>query len=421
MPGGVAASPRMKLEPGVSFLREVVTEWRKDNALSLGAALAFYALFSLAPLLVLIIAIVGLVFGRAAAQGEIVARVAGAGGPEAAKVIEGMIARASAPASGVIATVASLATMLFGASGVFGQLQAALNQIWGVTAGRARGVRGLVRRRLTSFSLILGIGLLLFLSLVVSAVLAAVNQLLAEHLPVLSALLPPLNFLVSFLMISALFALIFKVLPDAPMHWRDVWFGAAVTALLFTLGKTLIALYLGRTGRASVYGAAASLVVLLLWVYYSAQILLVGAEFTEVYSRRYGSRRGDRVRVAGGARGFPASFDVLVLALAQLALRAHAQRAEANGARVRDDAQPVGPELAERRVALVGAHAAGPVPRGGEQALAVDTLPEGRVQGDLGRAPPPGTVGRRGTEDAVLIRVGAVRRLVERPAAHQAR
>src|SRR5438093_682372 len=180
MPGGVAASPRMKLEPGVSFLREVVTEWRKDNALSLGAALAFYALFSLAPLLLLIIAIVGLVFGRAAAQGEIVARVGGAVGPEAAKVIEGMIARASAPASGVIATVASLATMLF---------------------------------------------------------------------------------------------------------------GAAVTALLFTLGKTLIALYLGRTGRASVYGAAASLVVLLLWVYYSAQILLVGAEFTEVYSRRYGSRR----------------------------------------------------------------------------------------------------------------------------------
>jgi len=135
-------------------------------------------------------------------------------------------------------------------------------------------MRGLVRRRVTSFSMILGIGLLLFLSLVVSAVLAAVNQLLAEHLPVLSALLPPLNFLVSFLMITALFALIFKVLPDAHMDWRDVWLGAAVTALLFTLGKTLIALYLGRTGRASVYGAAASLVVLLLWV-----------------SRRYGSRR----------------------------------------------------------------------------------------------------------------------------------
>src|SRR5438874_12000394 len=175
----------MNLEPGLSFLREVAAEWRKDNALSLGAALAFYTLFSLAPLLVLVVAIVGLVFGRAAAQGEIVARVGGAVGPEAAKVIEGMIARASAPASGVIATVASLATMLFGASGVFGQLLATLNQVWGVTAGRARGVRGLVRLRVTSFSMILGIGLLLFLPLVVSVVLAAVNQLPPEHLPVL--------------------------------------------------------------------------------------------------------------------------------------------------------------------------------------------------------------------------------------------
>src|SRR2546422_5840499 len=220
----------MNLEPGVSFLREVVAEWRKDNALSLGAALAFYTLFSLAPLLVLIIAIVGLVFGRAAAQGEIVAQVAGVVGPEAAKVIEGMVAKASAPTSGMIATVASLATMLFGASGVFGQLQAALNQIWGVTAGQRRGVRGLVRRRVTSFSLILGIGLLLFLSLVVSAVLAAVHPLLAEHLPVLSGVLPPLNFLVSFLMITALFALIFKVLPDARMDWRGVWVGAGVSA-----------------------------------------------------------------------------------------------------------------------------------------------------------------------------------------------
>ena len=285
-------SPRGKLEPGVSFLREVVTEWRKDNALSLGAALAYYTLFSLAPLLVLIIAIAGLVFGRAAAEGEIVARVGDTVGPDAAKVIEGMVVGASAPTSGVIATVLSLATMLFGASGVFGQLQASLNQIWGVTGGVGSGVLGVVRRRVTSFGLILGIGFLLFLSLLVSAVLAGVHELLAEHLPMLSALLPPLNFLLSFLMITALFALIFKVLPDVRLQWRDVWVGAGVTALLFTAGKTLIALYLGRTGHASVYGAAASLVVLLLWIYYSAQILLVGAEFTEVYSRRYGSRRG---------------------------------------------------------------------------------------------------------------------------------
>jgi membrane protein len=281
----------MKLEPGVSFLREVASEWSKDNALSLGAALAFYTLFSLAPLLLLIIAIVGLAFGRAAAQGEIVARVGGAVGPEAATVIEGMIKSASTPASGVIATVVSLLTMLFGASGVFGQLQTSLNQIWGVTAGRRRGMRGMVRQRLASFSLILGIGFLLFLSLVVSAVLAGVHELLVEHVPALSGLLQPANFLISLFMITALFALIFKMLPDARMRWLDVWPGAAVTALLFTTGKTLIGVYLGRKGSTSVYGAAASLVVLLLWVYYSAQILLIGAEFTEVYSRRYGSRR----------------------------------------------------------------------------------------------------------------------------------
>ncbi len=287
----VAERPNARLAALVSFLREVATEWSKDNALSLGAALAYYTLFSLAPLLLLIIAIVGLAFGRAAAQGEIVTRVGGAVGPEAATVIEGMIRSASVPASGVIATVISLVTMFFGASGVFGQLQSSLNQIWGVTAGRRRGVRGMVRQRVASFSLILAIGFLLFLSLLASTVLAAVREILAEHLPVLAGILPPLNFLVSFLMISALFALIFKVLPDARMRWWDVWPGAAVTALLFTVGKSLIGIYLGRKGSTSVYGAAASLVVLLLWVYYSAQILLIGAEFTEVYSRRYGSRR----------------------------------------------------------------------------------------------------------------------------------
>jgi membrane protein len=289
----VAGRAKAKLAPVVSLLREVATEWSKDNALSLGAALAYYTLFSLAPLLLLIIAIVGLAFGRAAAEGAISNALGGAVGPETAAVIEGMIRSASAPASGVIATVLSLLTMFFGASGVFGQLQSSLNQIWGVTAGRRRGVRGIVAQRVASFSLILGIGFLLFLSLLVSAVLSAVHELLTEHLPVLAGVLPPLNFLISFLMITALFALIFKVLPDARMQWRDVWPGAAVTALLFTVGKSLIGIYLGRKGTASVYGAAASLVVLLLWVYYSAQILLIGAEFTEVYSRRYGSRRAE--------------------------------------------------------------------------------------------------------------------------------
>jgi membrane protein len=274
----------------LDFLKEVLAEWSKDNALTLGAALAYYTIFSLAPLLVLVIAIAGLVFGRAAAQGEIVAQIGGLVGDAGARAIEGMIARASGPKAGVLATVASLVTMALGGSGVFGQLQSSLNHIWEVSPRRS-GLRGHVRRRIVAFGMILGIGFLLLVSLVLSAALAGLHDLIAAHLPLLAVALPALNFAVSFAVVTALFAMIFKVLPDADMHWRDVWLGAAVTALLFTLGKTLIALYLGRASVTSVYGAAGSLVLILLWVYYSAQILFIGAEFTEVYSRRYGSRR----------------------------------------------------------------------------------------------------------------------------------
>jgi membrane protein len=276
----------------LAFLREVAAEWQRDNALSQGAALAYYALFSLAPLLVVVIAMAGLVLGDAAAQGELVARIGGAVGPEAAKVIEGMVVAASRPKSGLIATGASLATMAFGASGVFGQLRSSLNHIWGVPAGGRQGVHGLVMQRLAAFGIILGIGSLLLVSLALSAILAAVHDVVSRHLPLLAVLLPPLNLLLSYLVATAFFALIYKVLPDARMRWRDVWTGAAVTALLFTGGKSMIAFYLGYASGTSVYGAAASLVVLLLWIYYSAQVLLLGAEFTEVYSRRYGSRGG---------------------------------------------------------------------------------------------------------------------------------
>jgi len=284
---GRPASPSI-----LSFLREVYDQWQQDNALSHGAALAYYTLFSLAPLLVLLIAVTGLALGQAAAQGEVVASIESLVGADAARTVEGMIVNASRPAAGLIATAVSVVTMLVGASGVFGQLQATLNGIWGVERGRRGGVRGLLRQRLAAFGMILGIGLLLLVSLVLTAALAAVHELLAAHVPMLSALLGPLNFLLSLLVTSALFALIFKVLPDARMRWRDVWLGGAATALLFTIGKTLLGLYLGRTGATSVYGAAGSLVLVLLWVYYSSQILLVGAELTEVYSRRYGSRRG---------------------------------------------------------------------------------------------------------------------------------
>jgi membrane protein len=276
-----------------SFAREVFDEWSKDDALSLGAALAYYTIFSMAPLLVLVIAIVGLVFGRAAAQGEIVAQIQDAIGPAPAQMIEGMIARASRPSSGVLATVISLLTMFFGASGVFGQLQSSLNKIWDVQPKRRGGIRGQLRKRASAFGMILGSGFLLFLSLAASAAMTFVHSLLGQRFPVLSEVLPLANFAISFGVITALFAMILKMLPDVRIEWGDVWLGAAVTALLFTIGKALIGLYLGRAGVTSVYGAAGSLVLVLLWIYYSSQLLFLGAEFTEVYSRRFGSRQGE--------------------------------------------------------------------------------------------------------------------------------
>ena len=280
----------MKLTPISAFLREVVQKWSKDNALTLGAALAYYTIFSMAPLLVLAIAVAGLVFGRAAAQGEIVAHIQGMLGASGAELIESMIERASEPASGVLATVISLATMLFGASGVFGQLQGSLNQIWGADTGRRAGVKGQLQRRAASFSMILVMGFLLLVSLALSALIAGLHRFIDDYFTVPSEFLSLANVAVSFVIVMAMFAMIFKLLPDARIEWRDVWLGAAVTALLFTLGRSLIGIYLGRAGITSVYGAAGSLVLVLLWVYYSAQLLFLGAEFTEVYSRRFGSR-----------------------------------------------------------------------------------------------------------------------------------
>jgi membrane protein len=278
------------LTPVTAFLREVVQEWSKDNALTLGAALAYYTIFSMAPLLVLAIAVAGLVFGRAAAQGEIVAQIQGMLGASGAELVESMIERASEPASGMLATVISLATMLFGASGVFGQLQGSLNQIWGADGARRTGVKGQLQRRAASFSMILVMGFLLLVSLALSALISGLHSFIDEYFTVPSELLSLANVSVSFMIVMAMFAMIFKLLPDARIEWRDVWLGAAVTAVLFTLGKSLIGIYLGRAGITSVYGAAGSLVLVLLWVYYSAQLLFLGAEFTEVYSRRFGSR-----------------------------------------------------------------------------------------------------------------------------------
>jgi membrane protein len=280
------------LRPTLALLREVAAQWRRDRALAQGAALAYYTLFSMAPLLVLVVAVAGLALGRAAAQGELVDRIAGVVGPDGAHLLAGMIGQVSRPRSGALATVASLLTMVFGATGVFAQLQASLNDIFRAARPAPTGMHGFVRQRLAAFVMILGVGALLFVSLVLSAAVAAVRGFVTAHLPLLGRLLPLLDVALSLAVVTALFALVYKVLPDARLCWRDVWVGAGVTAVLFTIGKSLIALYLGRVVRMSVYGAASSLVLLLLWVYYSSQILFLGAEFTEVYSRRYGSRRG---------------------------------------------------------------------------------------------------------------------------------
>lgn len=282
--------------PGISaFLREVYTQWSADRALTHGAALAYYTLFSLAPLLVLVIAVAGLAFGRAAAEGEIVRQLTSLLGADGARTLQEMIARVSQPATGIVATVVSLATMFFGASGMVGQLQGSLNEIWEAPPATRGAFRDALQKRAIAIGMILGVGFLLLVSLILSAALNALHALVAEHLPLASQLVPPLNLLFSFLAITALFAMIYKFLPDVRLEWKDVWFGAAVTAVLFAIGKALIGFYLGRAGVASVYGAAGSLVVILLWIYYSCQLLFVGAEFTEVYARLYGSRREEPV------------------------------------------------------------------------------------------------------------------------------
>ena len=280
----------MRQSRTLDFLREVGREWRDDDALIQGAALAYYALFAMAPLLVLVIAVAGLVLGRAAAQGRLVDEIQGLMGPDGARMVEGMVEHVSSPGSGITATVVSLATIVLGASGVVGQLRSSLNRIWGVRQTQG-GVRGMLRQRLVALGLIVGMGGLMLVSAALSAILAAVHDVLAADMPLLARLLPVANFTVSFGLATVLFGMIFRVLPDVDLGWRDVILGASVTALLFTIGKSLLGLYLGRAGATSVYGAAGALVLVLLWIYYSAQILLLGAEFTDVYSRRYGSRR----------------------------------------------------------------------------------------------------------------------------------
>jgi membrane protein len=271
-----------------SLLAETVFEWYEDRAPRLGAALAYYTVFALAPSLILIIALAGLFLGPEAAQGQIVSEVQELVGRRAAEAIQATIENARTE-GGLIATGLGIVTLLFGLWGVFGELQDALNTIWGVAPRPGRGVLGIIKQRFWSFAMVVGIGFLLLVSLAVSAALAAFSKFFYWLLPSPAYLIEGINVVFSWAVITLLFAVIFKLLPDVRIPWSNVWVGAGVTALLFTIGKSVIGFYLGRSTAASTYGAAGSLVVILIWIYYSAQVLFFGAEFTKVYSRRSGS------------------------------------------------------------------------------------------------------------------------------------
>ncbi|HXW01095.1 MAG TPA: YihY/virulence factor BrkB family protein [Anaerolineae bacterium] len=272
-----------------TLLKETFSEWSEDKASRLAASLAYYTVFSIAPLLIIVIAVAGLVFGREAAQGQIEAQIQGLIGEESAEFVQTLIEASSNKTTGTVAAVIGIATLLFGATGLFGQLQDALNTIWEVTPKPGRGVMGIIKDRFFSFTMVLGIGFLLMVSLVISAALATFNEFLGNLLGDITIVGEILNFIISFGVITLLFAMIYKILPDVEIAWSDVWMGAAVTALLFSLGKFLIGLYIGHSAIASSFGAAGALAVILIWVYYSAQILLLGAEFTQSYAKRFGS------------------------------------------------------------------------------------------------------------------------------------
>ena len=272
------------------LMKDAASDWSRDRAPRLGAALAYYTVFSLVPFLVVVIAVIGLVFGEVAAQSAILSQIAELVGEQTAAAIKDMIQRADQPSTGLFATAVAVATLLIGASGVFGQLQDALNTVWGVEPKEGRGVWGFIKDRFLSFVAVLGTGFLLLVSLILSSALSALGKWFNGLLPLPEIVLQVMNFAVSFVIITGLFALIFKVLPDAKVAWRDVWIGAALTSALFTIGKFALGVYLGKSNVASAYGAAGSLVLVLLWVYYSAQILLYGAEFTQVYANRVGER-----------------------------------------------------------------------------------------------------------------------------------
>jgi membrane protein len=280
--------------PWWRLIKETAAEWMNVNPFRLAAALAYYTLFSIAPLLVVAVGMAGLVFGEDAARGQIFGPLQSIFGPKSAAAVQDAVSAASVKSSGIVATIAGVVTLLIGASAVFGELQGALNTIWDVKPSPHAGVWDVAKKRLLSLAMVIVIGFLLLVSLALSAMLNAVGAYVGSTLPIPVPVLEVVNFLTSYGVTILLFASMFKVLPDIDIEWRDVWIGSLATAALFTAGKSVIGIYIGRMALDSTYGAAASVVVILVWIYYSALIFFMGAEFTQVYAKRSGSQIGGR-------------------------------------------------------------------------------------------------------------------------------
>lgn len=275
-----------------TLVRKAVAAWIDDYAPSMGAALSYYTVFSLAPMLLIVISIAGLIFGAEAARGEIFGELRGLMGADAAKAVEDILTSVSKPTEGIAATIIGIALVVVGATTVFAELQDALDRIWRAPArDKSGGLWGLVRARLLSFGMILGVAFLLIVSLVLSAATAALGKWWSGAFGSWELLAQGVNLVVGFAFTTVGFAMIYKIMPRVKVRWHDVWLGAAVTALLFTIGRFLIGLYIGKSGIASGFGAAGSLILIFVWVYYSAQIFLLGAEFTWVYAQTFGSMR----------------------------------------------------------------------------------------------------------------------------------
>ena len=296
------------------LVKKAGSAWVDDYAASMGAALSYYTVFSLAPLLLIVVSVAGLVFGDEAVRGELFGQLRGLMGADGAKAVEGLLASVSKPSEGIIGTVSGIALLLVGATTVFGELQDALDRIWRAPArDKSSGLWGLIRTRLLSFGMILALAFLLMVSLVLGAVIAALGKVFDAYLGGWETFAQLVNLVIGFGLTTLVFGIIYKWMPRVSVAWRDVWVGASVTSLLFTLGKFLIGLYIGKSGVASGFGAAGSLVVIFVWVYWSAQVFLLGAEFTWVFANSHGSRKhlpgaAEQVeaKVEGGEKPIPA-------------------------------------------------------------------------------------------------------------------